>query len=279
MTIYKLPNIAQNLPIEIKNALMQDEFGRVKREVEHLYPRGDSMDGNMDRLLFVACNMDPPISLPPRLARLPLQYASLAIEKGADIKGERKMMIDAPLISVARHEKVDLIDLLIDRGADVDGLSETYNTTALYVALASNKSLSVQRLLSRGANPNVGDTPAWFATFYKGDFEGFLDLVFEHGADITAKTKKGMNACHYWLRATNDEENAEFHSKMIDALVHKGIDLKELDGEGFTALEYCSQHSLKVAHEAISKHIAYLDAAALDQATPYSRPANHAQRL
>lgn len=282
MSVYNLSNIAQNLPIAIKNALMHDDVKELRREVERAYPEKDEFDKNMDRLLFVACTMDPPHRLQPRLARLPAEYASLALEKGANPNGIPTMALESPLKLAAKKGSVGLIDLLVKRGANVDGDPEHSNTTPLYVALGNERNESIKCLLGHGANPNAGNVPAWFALFYGGDAWSIkcLDLMIEHGADINAKDKRGVNALHYWLDSTDDDNRqGGFHVHLINALVERGIDLQSKDENGMTVLDFCSHKKLKTAHNALLKHMANIAADALDQSTPSSRPAHRAQRL
>jgi ankyrin repeat protein len=72
---------------------------------------------------------------------------------------------ETPLMGVARLGRLDAVTLLLDRGASIDATDQTYQQTALMVAVRENHPDVVKALVSRGAAVNartrVGRTPQW----------------------------------------------------------------------------------------------------------------------
>jgi ankyrin repeat protein len=61
------------------------------------------------------------------------------------------------LIMAADHERLGVIDELLDAGTPIDAADERWGRQALRVAAGSGRAASVGHLLARGADPNVRD--------------------------------------------------------------------------------------------------------------------------
>ncbi len=90
-------------------------------------------------------------------------------------------------------EKVDLLKLLIDRGADINAVSKNrFAATLLQGAAKFNAIDSARLLIERGANVNLrgeGRAPLHEAAG-NGEIE-FARLLIDHGAEINAKDSNG----------------------------------------------------------------------------------------
>ena len=100
-----------------------------------------------------------------------------------------------PLAAAALQGKVDVIEVLVAAGADVDDPDQT-GTTPLMVAAAQGHTPAVEALIRRGANPNVQDrtgmTPLMAAASSgRADMVTFL---IDKGADVNARDKQGTTA-------------------------------------------------------------------------------------
>src|SRR5690606_21501622 len=69
------------------------------------------------------------------------------------------------LMIATRTGVLDAVQLLLDRGASVDGRDRTYEQTALMVAVREAHPHVVELLIARGADVNArtrtGNTPSW----------------------------------------------------------------------------------------------------------------------
>jgi len=61
------------------------------------------------------------------------------------------------LVFAADHQRLPVIDQLLDAGTPVDAFDEVWGRQALRVAAQNGRSASVRRLLERGADPNLRD--------------------------------------------------------------------------------------------------------------------------
>ena len=102
------------------------------------------------------------------------------IDLDADInKGDNSGC--SPLFIACNYERIDIADILLDNGADINQIDEYYNCTSLYKACEdinntegiiilskSNKYNMVSFLLKRGADVNIGKriSNGWTSTLY-----------------------------------------------------------------------------------------------------------------
>lgn len=88
----------------------------------------------------------------------------------------------------------DMLELLLDEGADVEAKDKDGNTPLMHGAWCLT---TVKLLLARGADVNVrskhGVTPLMKAAFYKENAD-VVKLFLEHGADPTAKDERDRTA-------------------------------------------------------------------------------------
>ena len=105
-----------------------------------------------------------------------------------------------PLVRAAERGHLDMVDLLLNRGAPVDGVCGCPTSeTPLWGAAVSAKHACVRRLLERGADPNAagaaGVTPLHAAAM-RGDGE-LLEILLTHGADRTRRDLQGRTAADW----------------------------------------------------------------------------------
>ena len=129
--------------------------------------------------------------LPDVLAKL-LETSETAIDLNA--KDEYNC---APLLWAARNGHIDMLKLLLDKGADVE--TAGYNgMRALHHVCNSSKEKCVEILLEADANPNATDdansTPLHWAAA-----RGVLNIIVrlsDKGADPNVATKTGVRPIH-----------------------------------------------------------------------------------
>jgi ankyrin repeat protein len=98
----------------------------------------------------------------------------LLVEAGADVDGLEeaaaagdvtgRLTPDAPLqariralVFAADHQRLSVIDELIEAGTPVDAFDEVWGRQALRIAAQNGRAASVRRLLEHGADPNLRD--------------------------------------------------------------------------------------------------------------------------
>jgi hypothetical protein len=115
---------------------------------------------------------------------------SLLIQHGADVNGQN-IPGYAPLSKASDNGRLEAGQVLLDHGADIDARSK-YDNTALMYAIWSNIEFA-RMLLERGAAINarcIDDTTPLHWAVEKGKLE-FVRLFLEHGADVNARDKYG----------------------------------------------------------------------------------------
>ena len=92
-----------------------------------------------------------------------------------------------PLVVACRRENIDMLKLLIDKGADPN-MSDDIGTTALNISSSHGYIKSVKYLLEVGANPNISDDCGYSPLInsslnYNDDI---IEILINAGADINS---------------------------------------------------------------------------------------------
>lgn len=91
----------------------------------------------------------------------------------------------------AMHGRADLIQILLDAGANINLQTKTKKTTALHIACQNQRLSVVQLLLQHEANPNVQDSRGNTALHY-ACFTGntrIVDLIMKDGSNVRLDLK------------------------------------------------------------------------------------------
>ncbi len=57
----------------------------------------------------------------------------------------------------ADHQRLDVIDQLLDAGTPIDAVDEEWGRQALRLALENDRKASIEHLLARGADPRAAE--------------------------------------------------------------------------------------------------------------------------
>ena len=96
-----------------------------------------------------------------------LEMVEILIKCGVDINA--KYRTETELMICAREQKIELLDLLINSGADLD-IQNSYGETALHIASSQRQCLPViERLLEAGADLHIKNNyrKDWYENTYK----------------------------------------------------------------------------------------------------------------
>jgi ankyrin repeat protein len=105
---------------------------------------------------------------------------------------------DSPLVQAARGGSLDTIERLLDSGADVNLPAPTgdgWDATPLQHAILARQAAAVRLLLDRGADPNGVGSPNAPAPLMlaAGDTDPtFVNLLLAHGADAAIEDDTGV---------------------------------------------------------------------------------------
>ena len=147
----------------------------------------------------------------PAVAALAGRHFKLAevLHRNGSSVEPRGVNKSTPLHSAAYYGDLEMVQVLLEYGVDVDCPDKYGNTPLIYVSLNGHRNdAGVARLLiERGADPNTraldGYTPLHWASYY-GRIE-IARLLIEHGASLEAKTYKGMTPLDFASDWQQDE--------------------------------------------------------------------------
>lgn len=125
-----------------------------------------------------------------------------------------------PLHLAAHFSKTGVVRVLMNKGAQVDALSENaLRNTALHAAAAGQATEAAKLLVTHGANVNARQHGGWtplHATAQSGALE-FARLLIENGADVNVRGENQQRPID--LALTNG------HQAMVDLLESHGASL------------------------------------------------------
>ena len=141
-------------------------------------------------------------------------FVRRALERGTPADTADAFTGVTPLMWAAQFGRLEMMDLLLSRGASLRASCKGYGTP-LSSAAFNGGPAAVRLLLDAGADPDVGTpsghTPLMTAATV-GDIES-LDLLIRAGADVNAFDKSGTTA----LAAAENAGNAEAAARLLAA--------------------------------------------------------------
>ena len=153
----------------------------------------------------------------------------------------------------ARNGAINLGQLLLDSGTDIESRSGEYRWTGLHFATKSAHIETMRWLLDRGANTDTKDNEgrtALHLASYVGNTAA-VRLLLENGADIEALADWKMRPLHFAV-----EDN---HEDVIVLLLESGADSEMMSVDG-TALHYAVLNNYENITRILLEHGANLEA-------------------
>ena len=163
------------------------------------------------------------------------EVAKLLLTNGSKVNSEVGLHVNTPLHFAVRNGDIEIVKMLLDRGADVDAIN-LYNVTPLHIAVESKKVEIVELLLNHGACVNArncnSSTPLLLAA--KEDSEEIVKLLLKHGADVnsayTCTSSEGYTPLCLAVKGG--------HEKVVQLLLECGANVDAQDNDGKTVLHF-----------------------------------------
>jgi ankyrin repeat protein len=131
--------------------------------------------------------------------------------------------------------RVDIVQLLLDQGADIEAKNELFATPLHIAVWAGYQDIVELLLLDNKANIEAkyadGISPLHVAVL-KG-YRSIVELLLDRGASTGAKDNEGWSPLHI---AASKGDGCKGNIVMIRLLIKKGADIEATDNEGNTAL-------------------------------------------
>ena len=157
----------------------------------------------------------------------PLYYAAmlgfrelakhLIAKRPTDVNGRGGRKV-TPLHVAVSAGHLDILSLLLDHGAQVDG-QDRLGQTLLHRASSNGKVEAGECLLDRGADINARDNDRWTPLFHAA-FQGhveFTRMLIDRGAEIDARDTTGTTPLHRVVQTDN--------SRVVRLLLERGADV------------------------------------------------------
>ncbi|RAW33879.1 hypothetical protein PC110_g9794 [Phytophthora cactorum] len=152
------------------------------------------------------------------------------LELGDDVN-ERRGFHNTPLIEAARYNVVDILELLIAHGADLE-LTNSNDLTALHAAIDEKRSATAIALARHGACANniglFGRTPLQCAV--NRDMLEVTEILLAHGADPMAESDSAKIAMDYVRAGPNCQE----FEKLLNAYTDVRAAIGAMNAEAIT---------------------------------------------
>ncbi len=127
------------------------------------------------------------------------------IKNGVDLN-KRVWGIHPVIFTISDKCRVEKLKLFLDNGISVNYKDEFDNlgNSLLHYSSTHPNTSCLRLLIERGANVNAvnnNNETAYFTTVNKKS----ISILWEAGADIFIKNKKGLDIIHYWVLSSGDE--------------------------------------------------------------------------
>lgn len=180
---------------------------------------------------------DLPVNIQNSAEKTPLhnagssEVAEYLLTQGADLNASTNDGI-TPLHTAACNGRQDVIDLLADRGANINAMATgngMEEITPLYMAIANSQSNAAIRLIERGANWKTErkDGMHLFILAASKDLQDIVKLMLAKGQAVNYRNKEGQSAIHYAAGKA-----------MLELLIANGAKLNALDQNNASALHF-----------------------------------------
>ena len=157
----------------------------------------------------------------------------LLLDRGAEVNG-KTIGGWTPIHYAAWYGHVDVATLLLGRGAEVNVKDNAGLTPIHYAAWYAHADV-VRLLLDRGAEVNVKGNDGW-TPLHDAAQDGYVDVVrllLDRGAEVNGKTIGGWTPIHYaaWYA----------HADVATLLLDRGAEVNVKDNEGWTPLHHAAE--------------------------------------
>tara|TARA_R110000751_G_scaffold98096_5_gene190959 strand:+ start:60735 stop:61868 length:1134 start_codon:yes stop_codon:yes gene_type:complete len=157
------------------------------------------------------------------------QLVELLLKKGAKVQLANSNRF-TPIIQACRYGNTEIINALLDKGADANSTIED-GTSAFQLCAGSATTEDLTRMVSLGANINAQNSDGqtalmWAANFGKAEN---LNYLVSKGANINQQSQQGYSPLFFAIKSHNLE--------VVKAAIANGADLFATTRDGTTAAQ------------------------------------------
>ena len=164
-----------------------------------------------------------------------VEVVDILIQAGVDVNQKHQDWGRTPLHVASRRGHVEVVNFLIQAGGEVDIQNEMYETPLHWASECGHVEV-VKILIQAGGDINSrderGSTPLHVASG-SGHVEA-VDILIQAGAEVNCHTEKGDTPLH--------EASYNGHVKVVNFLIQAGGEVNQQDGKGATPLLRASEN-------------------------------------
>ena len=179
---------------------------------------------------------DTPLILAARNGHL--EMAQLLLEKGADVEATNSSNDTALISASERPDNAAVLKLLLDHGATINHKNEL-GRTALIEAASIGDLQNVVLLVQQNADPNfiTGEEESALTFAIVNEYPEVAKVLLDVGADLNWRNTQGWTPLTYAVYSRNVE--------IVRLLLDAGADQNNVDATGATALDHAKRNGLE----------------------------------
>ena len=165
----------------------------------------------------------------------------LLLDRGAEVNGQASGGM-TPIHYAAWFAHADVVRLLLDRGAEVN-VKDNAGLTPLHYAAKDVYVDVIMLLLNRGADVNAKDNDGW-TPLHDATWDGHADVavvLLDRGAQVNCKDNKGKTPLHY----AAEMGHIEIVALLLDYGAEINCEIKFKNGKGETALGLAKKQEIR----------------------------------
>ena len=191
--------------------------------VQYLLKTGKNSQGTLNDALWALCNARPKPDT--------LKIAQLLLDSGAQVNSQNT----TPLHSAASNGSLELVKLLVSKGAKVNAVDKEFSMPLAKAVQADNLEIA-KFLLEQGADKTINHSDDEFQTaIFKARSAKMAQLLIANGANVSDRDKKGLSVLLHAVANYLDFD-------LLKVLLQNGADINAQDKSGTTALLWAAQH-------------------------------------